>query len=274
MMNKEKSNIDFYALLSWYAECGVDEAISEFPINRLSKEFAENNILSIRNSNETSLSVNEKNFLSTSNNNSPLEESIILSDCNDLESLRKELDAFEGCSLKKTATNLVFSDGDPNASLMVIGEAPGAEEDRAGKPFVGPAGQLLDKMLKSIGLNRADVYITNIVPWRPPGNRPPSQNEIEVCLPFILKQIELVAPNFLLLLGGVSSKSILNSPEGITKIRGKWFNYVYKNNENVTKEILTMPTFHPSYLLRSPIKKRESWEDLLSLKDKLIERSS
>ena len=104
--------------------------------------------------------------------------------------------------------------------------------------------------------------------------RKPSQNEIEVCLPFIHKQIELVAPKFLLLLGGVSSKTLLNSPEGITKIRGKWFNYVYKNNENVTKEILTMPTFHPSYLLRSPIKKRESWEDLLSLKDKLIERSS
>lgn len=178
-----------------------------------------------------------------------------------LEALREALLNFEGCLLKATAIQLVFSDGNPKAPLMLIGEAPGAEEDQQGLPFVGRSGQLLDKMLKSIGLDRTkDCYIANVVPWRPPGNRPPSQEEIAACLPFLKKHIALVKPKLLVLLGGVATKTILNTKEGIVKVRGRVSFY---------EGVPVIPTFHPSYLLRSPTQKATAWKDWLFVKKTL-----
>ena len=175
---------------------------------------------------------------------------------------------FEGCSLKHTAMNLVFGDGNPEASIMFIGEAPGADEDRQGRPFVGVSGQLLDKMIAAVGLDRTSVYITNILPWRPPGNRKPTTNEVTICLPFIRRHIELVAPRVLVLVGGTAASALLGRTEGITKLRGKWLNY-RPEEEDDAREIPCMPLYHPAYLLRQPALKREAWRDILAIQERL-----
>ena len=180
-----------------------------------------------------------------------------------LEALRSFVQAFEGCSLKKTAENTVFSDGCPKSRIMLIGEAPGAEEDRQGKPFVGRSGQLLDNILSAIGLDRRSVYIANIVPWRPPGNRVPTPNEVATCLPLIERHIALVCPRVLVLLGNTAAKTLLRAREGITRLRGRHHNY---KNPYLSEPITTITTFHPAYLLRSPLQKREAWHDFLVLK--------
>ena len=170
------------------------------------------------------------------------------------------------CPLKNQAKQTVFSDGNPSAKIMLIGEAPGIEEDKLGKPFVGAAGQLLNKMLKAINLDRNSVYITNVVPWRPPNNRTPSSEEILQCLPFIQKHIEIIKPSLIILLGGTAAKAILATTYGITKLRGQWHQY---NNLNIKKTILTRAMFHPAFLLRSPIHKKEAWEDLQEIQKKI-----
>jgi uracil-DNA glycosylase len=180
-----------------------------------------------------------------------------------LEELRAMLEAFEGCGLKATATQLVFADGNPEARLMLVGEAPGRDEDLEGRPFVGRSGQLLDRMLAAIGLDRTSVYIANVVPWRPPGNRTPSPQETQVCLPFIQRQIELCDPEVLVCLGGPSAETLLGQ-KGITKIRGRWFDYGMG-----PRTIRAMPTFHPAFLLRSPLQKRFAWRDFLAVKKAL-----
>lgn len=190
-----------------------------------------------------------------------------------LEDLRARLEGFEGCALKFTATNTVFSDGNPDAHVMLIGEAPGVEEDRQGKPFVGASGKLLDRMLQSIGLSRAGhgaegAYISNVLFWRPPGNRSPTTAEIAACLPFIRRHIELVKPRILVFLGGTAAKTMLETNQGIMRLRGKWFEH---STQGLDHPIPAMPTFHPAYLLRTPGQKRESWADLLNIKKKLIE---
>ncbi len=177
-----------------------------------------------------------------------------------LEELRGVLEKFDGCALKATATQLVFSDGAPNARIMLVGEAPGADEDRIGRPFVGRAGQLLDRMLASIGLDRTKVYIANVVPWRPPGNRAPTLQETAICLPFIRRQIELVAPKLLVCLGGSSAHTLLGLKEGITRARGQWFDYAMDG-----AVIKALPMLHPAYLLRQPAQKRAAWRDLRTL---------
>ena len=188
-----------------------------------------------------------------------------------LDALRDAVAAFDGCALKKTAMNTVFADGAPEGRLMLIGEAPGAEEDRQGKPFVGASGQLLDKMLAAIGLSRAtDAYITNIVFWRPPGNREPSAAETAVCRPFLERHIELKKPEILIFLGGPSAKTLLNRKEGITRLRGRWFDYRTPDAIGAGGDpVPAMPLFHPAYLLRSPLNKREAWRDLLAIREKL-----
>ena len=163
------------------------------------------------------------------------------------------------CHLKNNALKTVFADGNPSSKIMLIGEAPGAEEDKLGKPFVGAAGQLLNKMLKAIKLDRSSVYITNIVPWRPPNNRAPNSEEILQCLPFIQKHIEIIQPSILILLGGTAAKAILTTTHGITKLRGQWQEY---NSLNIKKSIPTLAMFHPAFLLRSPVHKKEAWKDL------------
>lgn len=183
-----------------------------------------------------------------------------------LEELKGALVAFEGCALKYTATNLVFGDGNPKARVMLIGEAPGADEDRQGLPFVGQSGQLLDKMLSYIGLTRQNFYITNIIPWRPPGNRQPTPAEAEVCLPFVKRHIDLVSPDFLILVGGTAVKTLLGGKDGIVRLRGTWKDYTSESG----KKMKVIAIFHPAYLLRSPGQKREVWLDLIKIKHALI----
>jgi uracil-DNA glycosylase len=177
-----------------------------------------------------------------------------------LEVLRALLESFDGCTLKNTATRLVFADGNPEARIMFVGEAPGRDEDIEGLPFVGRSGKLLDRMIAAIGLDRSKAYIANVIPWRPPGNRTPTPQETQICLPFIQRQIELVNPDVLVTLGNPSTQTLLSTREGIMKTRGKWFDY-----DTGTRTIRAMATFHPAYLLRSPSYKRMSWQDLRAI---------
>lgn len=186
-----------------------------------------------------------------------------------LDELRRCLEVFDGCNLKLTAKKLVFADGNPDAKLMFVGEAPGRDEDLQGKPFVGRSGQLLDRMLAAIGLDRTAVYIANVVPWRPPGNRTPTPQETEICKPFIRRQVELVNPDVLVFLGAASAKTLLGVQDGIRKMRGRWMAYPGQG-----KEIAAIATYHPAYLLRSPLEKRLSWRDFLSIRTTLLTKSN
>jgi uracil-DNA glycosylase family 4 len=187
----------------------------------------------------------------------------------DLEALRAMLDAFDGCALKSTASRLVFADGTPGARVMIVGEAPGRDEDEIGRPFVGRAGQLLDKMLKAIGLGRESVYIANIVPWRPPGNRTPTPQEIAICLPFIQRQIALAAPDFLMTMGAPATQNLLAQRDGILRLRGRWFDYQIEDEYGGKRVIPALATLHPAYLLRQPGQKALAWRDLRALMAKL-----
>ena len=188
-----------------------------------------------------------------------------------LEALREAVLAFEGCALKKTATNTVFADGVPEGGLMLIGEAPGADEDRIGRPFVGVSGQLLDRMLAAIGRSRqSDAYITNVLFWRPPGNRKPTDSEIAICRPFVERHIALVRPRLLVLVGGTASAAMLPGSLGITRLRGQW---LALQVNGMPEPVQAIAMYHPSFLLRSPERKREAWVDLLSIKSRLEEPS-
>ncbi len=187
-----------------------------------------------------------------------------------LDQLREAIAAFDGCALKETATNLVFADGNPTAPVMFVGEAPGADEDREGLPFVGVSGQLLDRMLAWVGLDRTGFYITNILPWRPPGNRQPTSGEIAACKPFIERHIELADPRLLVFVGGTAAKTLLNTNQGIMRLRGGWQEYRTPGMaENGQSPIPALAMFHPAFLLRSPAQKRLAWRDILSLSVKL-----
>jgi len=191
--------------------------------------------------------------------------------CQTLAALAEAVRGFEGCGLKATATNTVFADGVPGARVMFVGEAPGADEDRLGRPFVGVSGQLLDAMLRWIDLDRQrNVYIANVVYWRPPGNRPPTTSEVAICLPFIRRQIALARPEILVFLGNSAAQALLGTTGGIGKLRGRWLTYESTEGDPPVQAIAT---FHPAYLLRSPAQKRESWRDLLMIKNKLTDRT-
>jgi DNA polymerase len=178
-----------------------------------------------------------------------------------IEELRTILQAFEGCALRMTAKQLVFADGNPKSRVMFVGEAPGREEDLEGLPFVGRSGKLLDRMMAAIGLDRSGAYIANIIPWRPPGNRTPTPQESAICLPFILRQIELADPDVLVCLGGPAAQALLGVKEGILRTRGRWFPY-----PTGSREIRAIATLHPAYLLRQPLQKRLAWRDFLAIK--------
>ena len=212
------------------------------------------------------LAQKESRNLSFKKNNSNLKDASKFSKLTQLQDEIKKLD----CNLKDIATNLVFSDGNNNSEIMFIGEAPGAEEDRIGKPFKGEAGKLLDKMLGFIDLDRdRNFYISNILYWRPPGNRTPNLREIAICLPSVKKHIHIIKPKILILLGGVACKTLLNTKEGITKLRGKKLKYHDEQNQ---LEIDTRVLFHPAYLLRNPIEKKRVWNDLLEISDFITEK--
>lgn len=187
--------------------------------------------------------------------------------CQTLAELEAAVRAFNGCALKQTAMNTVFSDGNPASPLMLVGEAPGDEEDRQGKPFVGASGQLLDRMLAAIGRDRTNCYITNILFWRPPGNRKPTPQETTVCLPFVKRHIELAHPQVLVFLGGTSAGVLLDTTQGITRLRGKWTRYKATSNDGWS--VPALPTYHPAYLLRQPQLKADAWRDFLDIQAKL-----
>ncbi|MDE1901407.1 MAG: uracil-DNA glycosylase [Alphaproteobacteria bacterium] len=188
-----------------------------------------------------------------------------------VEALRAEIAAFDGCPLKATAMNLVFADGNPAAPIMLIGEAPGEDEDRQSKPFVGVSGKLLDAMMAAAGFDRTNTYISNILFWRPPGNRTPTDAEIASCIPFVERHIALINPKILVLLGGVSAKTLLRTKEGITRLRGRWADYTPQTDSKLTTPIPCLPIYHPAYLLRQPNAKRQAWNDILMLKKRVIE---
>jgi DNA polymerase len=181
-----------------------------------------------------------------------------------LDELYAAIAAFEGCALKKSASNTVIWRGNPKAQVMLIGEAPGRDEDIQGKPFVGAAGRLLDEMLKWVGFDESNCYITNILFWRPPGNRSPDSREIATCLPFVERHIELLHPRYLMFLGGISAKSLLGQTRGITRLRGQWFAY---QHAGLSAPIPAMAFLHTAYLLRQPAQKRLAWRDLLAFKE-------
>lgn len=181
-----------------------------------------------------------------------------------LDELRALLDNFQGCGLRATATQLVFADGNPQARVMFVGEAPGYEEDQTGRAFVGRSGKLLDRMIEAIGLDRTQTYIANVLPWRPPGNRTPTPQETAICLPFTRRQIELANPDILVCLGQPATQALLGIRDGITRTRGRWFPY-----DTGTREIRAIATLHPAYLLRQPLQKRLAWRDFLAIKKAL-----
>ena len=189
----------------------------------------------------------------------------VIKNCTSLNMLKEAMQKFEECDLKKTATQLVFADGNPASKIMLIGEAPGAEEDRQGRPFCGASGQLLDKMLSSINLDRNTVYITNVIPWRPPGNRTPTEYEINLMKPFLMRHIEITSPKIIVAVGGSSAKAVLNIEGGILRHRGLWKDFELSNG----KKISAISTLHPAYLMRAPNQKKLAWEDLKSIRSKL-----
>ncbi len=251
---------DLKTLLSIYRDAGVDEITTPTSRNRF-KEVADTLELPQLPKVEPRVAplISPKQATSTA--------SASASSAKSLEELRAALTSFEGCALKYTATNLVFGDGNPKAKVMLIGEAPGADEDRLGLPFVGQSGQLLDKMFSFIGLTRQNFYITNIIPWRPPGNRQPTPAEADACLPFVKRHIDLVSPDFLILVGGTAAKTLLGGSDGIVRLRGSWRDYT----SEAGKKMKTIAIFHPAYLLRSPGQKREVWMDLIKIKHSLID---
>ncbi len=250
------------SVLAWQIEAGADEAIAEAPFDR----FAAASERPRRSSESPPEAPPAPGGPASIPVAAGARETA--SAATDLESLKAAFEAFDGCALKETATNFVFADGAPDARLMFIGEAPGAEEDRQGVPFVGPAGRLLDRMLAAIGLDRAEVYITNILPWRPPGNRNPTDSEIALCLPFIERHIFLVEPAVLVAVGGTAAKALLDAREGIMRLRGRWFNYTVPGSD---ARIPLRAILHPAYLLRQPAQKRDAWNDLIAIKKKLAE---
>jgi DNA polymerase len=191
----------------------------------------------------------------------------IAASAHSLEALRSALAGFTDCPLAATATNLVFSDGNPEAGLVLVGEAPGAEEDLSGKPFVGPSGQFLDRMLASVQLDRTKLLITNLIPWRPPGNRPPTEGEVLMCLPFLRRHLALVRPRIVVSLGALSTRALTGSDAGIRRMRGRW---QALELEGVGR-VRLLPMLHPAYLLRTPGAKREAWADLIALRRALDE---
>ncbi len=285
------------ALLAWYAQMGVVDLVAEQPVNRFGRPerrsdavIPGNDVAKTTTGKRTACPPDDddsppdwvvareddltgsapvgRRAASTRSHDlgSPVDDARTLAaSCDSLEALAAALRDFDGCPLKETAINLCFADGNPQAPVMMIGEAPGAQEDRQGKPFVGPSGKLLDRMLASIDLDRTKVYITNVIYWRPPGNRSPTAAEIAVCQPFLERQIELLRPKLLVFVGGIAARALLGVTEGVTKLRGRPFAYRLADGGEIPAVVM----FHPAYLLRQPAQKRLAWRDLLLIKEKI-----
>ncbi|HZP76684.1 MAG TPA: uracil-DNA glycosylase [Pseudolabrys sp.] len=260
-----------HELLAFYAEAGVDALIGEEAVDRFADaaEPAPAPVVPRPAAERASLSATRLETRAPAAAPLPPDTAAMAAreaakSARTLEELRDILATFEGCELRKGANKLVFADGNPQARVMFVGEAPGRDEDLEGLPFVGRSGKLLDLMLKAIELDRRGAYIANIIPWRPPGNRTPTPQESQICLPFIQRQIELANPDILVSLGGPSAQTLLGVRDGILKTRGRWFTY-----NTGTREIRAIATLHPAYLLRQPLQKRLAWRDFLAIKKAL-----
>ncbi len=262
-----------YSALKWQVEAGADEAIGETPVDRFAEAPPTPPPAKAREATARPAPPRRATPAAAKPAEPPAAADPASQDAREiaagaktLEDIRAALDSFEGCPLKRTATNLVYFDGNPDARIVFVGEAPGAEEDRQGLPFVGPAGRLLDRMLAAIGLDRSDVLITNTLFWRPPGNRNPTPAEAAACLPFVERTIEIVDPKVLVMVGGTAAKTLLARPEGIMKLRGQWFEY---STPAMARPVAAMAIFHPAFLLRSPAQKRPTWRDLIEIRKHL-----
>lgn len=265
--------IEARSILAFYAESGVDVALGEETVNRLAEAFPVRDALApavladVDAPRPALVSRPALQPAAYAAATPPPPDAAAMAareaagQAATLEDLRNILAAFEGCALKRTAKQLVFADGNPQSRVMFVGEAPGREEDIEGLPFVGRSGQLLDRMMAAIGLDRSSAYIANIIPWRPPGNRTPTPQESEICMPFIRRQITLADPDILVCLGGPSAQALLGVKDGILKSRGRWVTY-----RTERREIRALATLHPAYLLRQPLQKRLAWRDFLALK--------
>lgn len=259
-MAGQVSRQDAIAALRWYEDMGVDEAITAAPVDRFAAPAARlqaKPVADPKRAPAPQTTAPRQQTLAAQSAEMP-----DLSGMTALDEIAAALDAFDGCPLKKTATRLCYTDGSPDARVMFVGEGPGRDEDRQGKPFVGRAGQLLDKMLAAIGLDRTKVLITNTVFWRPPGNREPTPQEKLACRPFLDRTIEIVEPDILVFLGGAAAKEMLETSEGITRLRGRWFEHQIAGRPR-----RCLATLHPAYLLRQPGQKKLAWRDLLMLRD-------
>ena len=272
-LQSDVSQEEALAMLAWQVAMGADDAVQISPVDRY--QAVEKEAPADAPQAEQQRLPPPRPPIQAAPKPAPAEE--VLADaralaetCENLDALQAALAGFDGCGLKKTATNLVFGDGNPAADVMFIGEAPGADEDRQGLPFVGVSGQMLDRMLGFIGLDRTRFYITNMLYWRPPGNRTPTDAEVATCLPFLSRHIRLVAPKVLVLVGGRSAKSLLQTSQGITKLRGRWAEVML---DGFDAPIPALPTLHPAYLLRNPAQKRFAWRDALTLRQRLDELS-
>jgi uracil-DNA glycosylase len=263
------------ALLRWYVEMGADEAIADEPVNRLASR-APPRASAVRPAateaappqSVRAVPASPPAAFADSLGEAAQSARLLAAHADTLAALGAAIIGFDGCALKRTATNTVIADGNPAAPVMIIGEAPGADEDRIGRPFVGRAGQLLDRMLAAIGLDREGALITNVIYWRPPGNRTPTTDEIAACVPFVLRHVALVRPKVLVLAGGTAARALLPPGPGITRLRGRWFDLAVPG---LDQPVPTLPMFHPSFLLRAPERKREAWRDLLALRARLDE---
>lgn len=248
-------NMNIKQILEWYTDAGVDETCGGVPFGldkpvenvsvpprQATTELAQASVTARQNARDICMKIDN------------------------LDELRTLVEGFDGCALKLTASKTVFGGGNPESKIMIVGEAPGADEDRVGLPFVGRSGLLLDKMLKTINIDRTKCYITNILPWRPPGNRTPTDGEIAVCLPFLKRQIDLINPDVIIALGGSAANALLEIQEPISKLRGRWLEYKKSDGEKVP----VIASFHPAYLLRNAGQKAKAWSDLLRLSKKIM----
>lgn len=260
---------DIRELLRFYAEAGADEALLDEPVDRFAEAAPAPQPRPQRPERVDPVVAPPRSAppLAVPDETQAARARELARQAATLDELREIMAGFDGCNLKFTARQLVFCDGNPQARLMLVGEAPGSEEDQAGRPFVGRSGKLLDRMLAAIGIDRTSAYIANVIPWRPPGNRTPTPLETEICRPFIERQIELVGPRVLVTLGGPSAKVLLHASEGMLRLRGNWRTHVTASGTAIP----AMPALHPAYLLRNPAHKKLAWRDFLEVKAKLAE---
>jgi len=258
--NHPLTEAEALAALDWYVAAGVDVAMDDEPVDR----FAASALVPPRRP-AVAVATPSASVPAAPLVSDPNETRAIAAAARTLDELRAAMDAYDGCALKHRATQLCFADGNPEAQIMLVGEGPGEQEDKQGKPFVGRAGQLLDRMLAAIGLDRTKVFIANMVPWRPPGNRNPAPDELALCAPFLHRQVELVAPKLLVTLGNVPTQALFETSQGITRMRGNWKTL---SVGGWTGPVL--PTLHPAFLLRTPGAKAQAWKDMLSLKQAIV----